>query len=157
MVRRTTIAPPITRVHKLFRIRTIVNDSSRYKNGVTTKEVGEILVERQLSKKSILESGNKLKRARDHVLNASYLGLFIPTRRNHSFYYVTSPVGRLLGQYKFEDECPRDLHETSIFIDRMMYLKLTNAYDSRNTYTKFHTRPFLSLLTVLKRQALHLD
>lgn len=157
MARRTTVAPPITRVHKLFRIRTIVNDSSRYKVGATTRDIGQILVDRRLSKKSILESPDKLKRARDHALNSAYLGLLIPIHRNHGFAYVKSPVGGLLDGYTFEDECPKDTHEAAIFIDRMMRFKLTNSYDSRRTYSKFHTRPFLSILSILKHQNAHIS
>jgi len=155
---RTTLAPPITRVHKLFRIRTVVNDSSTYGGKVTTREVGRILVDRGLSKKSILESMNKLKRARDHAHNASYLGFFTPIPENgRQFSYVVSPIGRLLSKYTFDDECPRDLHEAAIFVDRMMRLKLTNSYDSMRTYARFHTRPFLSVLSVLRHQTVHLE
>ena len=159
--KRSTIAPAITRVHKLFRIRTVVNDSSKYlsdvKAGINTNEVGEILVNRRLSKSSILESPNKLKRARDHALNASILGFFIPIRQDHQFLYVKSRTGYLLEKYEFSQECPNDLHESSIFIDRMMRLKLTNPYDSRRTYSRFHVRPFLSLLTILKHLNLHIS
>lgn len=153
---RTTIAPPITRVHKLFRLRTVVNDSTKTKI-VTTEEVGKILVNRELSKASILDSPDKLKRARDHALNLTYLGLFIPHRYDHGFRYAVSPAGHLLEGYGFHDDFPRGLEESAVFIDRMLRMKLTNAYDSRTTYRRFRTRPFLSLLTVLKMQALHID
>jgi hypothetical protein len=63
----------------------------------------------------------------------------------------------MLSKYTFQDECPKDLHESAIFTDRMMRLKLTNAYDSRNTYSKFHSRPFLNILTILKNQPLHIS
>lgn len=63
----------------------------------------------------------------------------------------------MLSKYTFQDECPKDLHESAIFTDRMMRLKLTNAYDSRNTYAKFHSRPFLNILTILKHQRLHIS
>jgi len=145
----------------LFRIRTVVNDLRKYvvpsQSGVTTTRIGQILVDRKLSKISILESQNKLKRARDHALNASYLGFLIPIPGDHQNIYIKSPIGELLSEYKFAEECPRDLHEAAIFIDRMMKLKLTNAYDSRATYSKFHTRPFLSILTVLNYQKLHIS
>lgn len=157
MARRTTTAPPITRVHKLFRIRTVINDSSSYKEGVTTDDIGRILVERKLSKESILKSPDTLKRARDHALNAAYLGLFIPVPRGRQFFYVKSPSGNLLSKYAFEDECPKDAHEAAVFIDRMMRLKLTNSYDSRRTYSKFHIRPFLSILSMLRYQVLHIS
>jgi len=160
MSRRKTVAPPITRVHKLFRIRTIVNESSKYvkpgEQGVKTEQIGRILVDRKLSKTGILESQNKLKRARDHALNASILGFFVPVPQDHQFAYVKSPVASLLDQYSFDQPCPNDLHESAIFVDRMMRLKLTNAYDSRHTYSRFHTRPFLSVLTALAPQRLHI-
>ena len=161
MPKRTTMAPPITRVHKLFRIRTIVNESPKYieagEQGVNTQQIGRILVDRKLSKTSILESPNKLKRARDHALNSSILGFFIPIPKNHQFAYARSSIANLLDRYEFEQECPYDLHESAIFIDRMMKLKLTNAYDSKRTYSEFHTRPFLSVLTAIKHQKLHIS
>ena len=98
-----------------------------------------------------------MKRARDHANNASFLGLVIPTSQNHQFVYRRSVFGKLLSEYKFEDECPKDLHESAIFTDRMMRLKLTNPYDSRHTYSKFHCRPFLNVLTILRYQKLHIS
>lgn len=98
-----------------------------------------------------------MKRARDHANNASFLGLLIPTRQDHQFVYRRSVFGKLLSEYKFEDECPKDLHESAIFTDRMMRLKLTNPYDSRHTYSKFHCRPFLNVLTILRYQNLHIS
>ena len=62
----------------------------------------------------------------------------------------------MLSKYKFEDECPKDLHESAIFTDRMMRLKLTNPCDSRHTYSKFHSRPFLNILTILKHEKMHI-
>jgi len=161
MPKRRTLAPPITRVHKLFRIRTVVKESANYikpgDRGVNTKQIGKILVDKKLSKLSILESQNKLKRARDHALNASILGFFTPIPLDHQFVYAKSPIGDLLDQYEFDQSCPNDLHESSIFVDRMMKLKLTNAYDSRHTYSRFHTRPFLSILTILADKKLHIS
>lgn len=98
-----------------------------------------------------------MKRAREHASNASFLGLLEPTRQNHQFLYRRSVFGKLLSNYKFEDECPKDLHESSIFTDRMMRLKLTNPYDSRHTYSEFHCRPFLNVLTILKYRNLHIS
>ena len=39
----------------------------------------------------------------------------------------------------------------------MMRLKLTNPYDSRHTYSKFHCRPFLNVLTILRYRNLHIS
>jgi hypothetical protein len=159
--KRRTLAPAITRVHKLFRIRTIVNESPKYvqpkAQGVNTEQIARILVDRKLSKQSILESQNKLKRARDHALNASILGFFVPIPQDHQFLYAKSIIADELAKYTLDQECPSDLHESAVFIDRMMKLKLTNAYDSRHTYSEFHTRPFLSILTMLKHQRLHIS
>ncbi len=160
--KRKTTAPPITRVHKLFRLRTVVNDLKNYVSagavGVTSKNIGQILVDRKLSKISILETADKLKRARDHANNASVLGLLVPIPHGREFVYTRSVFGELLSKYRFEDECPKDLHESAIFTDRIMRLKLTNPYDSRHTYSKFHCRPFLNILTLLKyRGSLHID
>jgi hypothetical protein len=147
-------------VHKLFRLRTVVNEIPKYiskkKAGATSKEIGQILVDRKLSKTSILETTDKLKRARDHANNASLLGLLTPIPHNHEFVYKRSLFGELLSQYRFEDECPKNLHESAIFTDRIMRLKLTNPYDSRGTYSKFHCRPFLNILTLLKHRNLHI-
>ena len=160
--KRKTIAPAITRVHKLFRLRTVVNEIPKYiskkKAGATSKDIGEILVRRKLSKTSILETTDKLKRARDHANNASILGLLvpIPLPHKHEFVYRRSIFGDMLSQYRFEEECPKDLRESAIFTDRIMRLKLTNPYDSRGTYSKFHSRPFLNILTVLRYQNLHI-
>lgn len=160
--KRKTTAPPITRVHKLFRLRTIVNDIPSHvperEAGATSKDIGQILVDRKLSKTSILETTDKLKRARDHANNASFLGLLIPIPHDHEFLYKRSIFGELLSKYRFDDECPKDLHESAVFTDRIMRLKLTNPYDSRHTYSKFHCRPFLNILTILKyRGNLHID
>jgi len=124
---------------------------------VTTIQIGQILVDRKLSKTSILESQDKLKRAREHANNASYLGFLVPVPADHQNIYVRSPIGELLSKYKFVDECPHDLHEAAIFVDRMMKLKLTNPYDSRSTYSRFRTRPFLSILKVLQYLKLHIS
>lgn len=142
-------------------MRTVVNDIPRYVSqkevGVTSKTIGRILVDRKLSKTSILETADKLKRARDHANNASLLGLLVPIRKKHQFVYRRSIFGKLLSKYKFEDEFPKDLHESAIFTDRMMRLKLTNPYDSRHTYSSFRCRLFLNLLTILKYQKLHIS
>ena len=98
-----------------------------------------------------------MKRAREHANNASLLGLLVPSRRDHQFVYRRSIYGKLLSKYKFEDECPKDLHESAIFTDRMMRLKLTNPYDSRHTYARFHCRPFLNVLTILRYRNLHIS
>jgi hypothetical protein len=117
------------------------------------------LVDKRLSKASILETTDKLKRARDHANNASLLGLLvpIPVKKRKEFSYCPSIFGQMLYKYKFEDECPKDLHESAIFTDRILRLKLTNAYDSRHTYERFHNRPFLNILTILSFQKLHLS
>lgn len=142
-------------------MRTVINEIPDYiarkAVGATSKDIGQILVDRKLSKTSILASGNKLKRARDHANNASFLGLLIPIRQGHEFAYRRSFFGEMLSKYTFQDECPKDLHESAIFTDRMMKLKLTNVYDSRNTYSRFHSRPFMNILTLLKHQRLHIS
>src|SRR5207249_3966798 len=161
MPKRTTVSPAITRVHKLFHIRTVVNDAPKYLKkgelGVTQEQIGQILVDRKLSKASILESQNKLKRARDHALNASLLGFFVPIRQGRKFQYVRSAIAEQLSKYSFAQACPYDLHESAVLVDRLMKLKLTNAYDQRHFYSKFHTRLCLSILTALKYQPLHIS
>jgi len=134
----------------------VVNESLGYEDGVTDKEVGEILVKLRLSKPSILESKDKLKRARDHLFNASFLGLMIPSPADHGYRYFVSPVGRLLRNYRFEDPCPSDTFESTIFIDRLLRMKLTNSYDLRHTYRDYRTRPFLSILAILNTRVVHM-
>jgi len=67
-------------------------------------------------------------------------------------------MGLTLGNYGFEDECPKDAWEKALFIDRLMRFKLTNIYDLqyRKTYQDFLTRPFVFILTLLRYQPLHL-
>jgi len=148
-------APPITRIHRLFRIRVIVRKANEL-GSIKDEEVGRVLVEAKLSKESTIRSPDKLRRARDHLYNATILGLLIPNRRNKEFVYQPSPYGRLLSRYSLIDEFPKDTYEASLFIERLMRLKLTNAYDWRGTYKRMRVRPLYVILKLLSRQPLHI-
>jgi hypothetical protein len=92
-------------------LRTVVNEIPNYSpkgKGVRSKDIGQILVDKKLSKTSILETTDKLKRARDHANNASFLGLLVPSPTlRREFIYRPAFFGMLLSKYKFEDECPQ--------------------------------------------------
>ncbi|MEM2914952.1 MAG: hypothetical protein QXH91_06100, partial [Candidatus Bathyarchaeia archaeon] len=161
MSKRATIAPPFTRVHKLFRIRTVVkavNDLTEEKRNATDSEIAEVLAKRRLSKLKYEKIRDRIhRRARDHLLNAAYLGLVTRSARR-PFNYHPTPSGTLLRRYQFTDECPKDSLEKAVFISRLMRLKLTNVYDLqfRKTYIDYMTRPFVFLINLLKYQPLHI-
>lgn len=161
MPRRTTVAPPFTRVHKLFRIRTVVNavsELSEQKKNATDRQIAEVLASKKLSKLKHERIRHRIhRRARDHLLNAAYLGL-VTRSEKRPFNYESTPVGRLLRNYRFVDECPKDALEKAVFTDRLMRSKLTNVYDMqfKKTYHDYLTRPFLYILTLLRYQPLHI-
>jgi len=161
MSQRTTVAPPFARVHKLFRIRTVVNavsELSEQKKKATDRQIAEVLASKKLSKLKRERIRHRIhRRARDHLLNAAYLGLVTKSEKR-PFNYEPTPVGGLLRNYRFVDECPKDTLEKAIFTDRLMRLKLTNIYDLqfKKTYRDYLTRPFLYILTLLRYQPLHI-
>jgi len=161
MSKRTTVAPPFTRVHKLFRIRTVVNavtELSEQKKKTTDRHIAEVLASRKLSKLKRERIRHRIhRRARDHLLNAAYLGL-VTRSEKRPFNYEPTPVGELLRNYRFVDECPKDPVEKAVFTDRLMRFKLTNVYDLqfKKTYHDYLTRPFLYILTLLRYQPLHI-
>jgi hypothetical protein len=148
-------APPITRVHNIFRLRTIVNATTELnKKGKypSDDEIGLILAKRGLSKIRHAKMKDRImRRARDHLLTASYMGLL--TRFGKPFGYQTTTAGRILNTYSFGEECPKDVREESVFIDRILRLKLTNVYDLqfRKQYTDRRSRPCLYILHILKK------
>ena len=161
MSERTTVAPPFTRVHKLFRIRTVVNavsELSEQKKKATDRQIAEVLASRKLSKLKRERIRHRIhRRARDHLLNAAYLGL-VTRSEKRPFNYEPTPVGELLRNYRFVDEYPKDAVEKAVFTDRLMRFKLTNVYDLqfKKTYYDYLTRPFLYILTLLRYQPLHI-
>jgi len=161
MFKRRTVAPPFTRVHKLFRIRTVVNavrELTEKERKATDREIANILAKRKMSKLKFERIRHRIhRRARDHLLNAAYLGL-VTRSSSRPFSYKPTPVGQLLKKYRFIDECPKDMVEKAIFTDRLMRFKLTNIYDLqiRRTYQDYLTRPFVYLLTLLSHRPLHI-
>jgi len=145
---------PITRVHNIFRIRTIVNsiaDMNKRGKMPGDDEVGMVLAKTGLSKLRKFKIKDRImRRARDHLLTASYMGLL--SRIGRPFGYTATIAGRMLSSYKATEECPKDETEGAIFTDRIMRLKLTNPYDiqSGGQYADLRSRPCLYTLHVLK-------
>jgi len=155
------LPPPITRVHTLFRLRTVVNavsELNKEKKFAGDEEIAEVLAKRRLSKLRLQKMKDRIqRRARDHLKTLIHMGLLTrETKRPYN--YLATPSGLILSKYRFVDECPKDPLEKSVFIDRIMRLKLTNAYDMQYSrrYKDFRTRPVLYILTLLTYRPLHL-
>jgi hypothetical protein len=148
---------PITRVHNIFRIRTVINavtQMNRKGKSPRDKEIGRVLADAGLSKLRREKMKDRImRRARDHLLTAAYMGLL--TRQNRPFGYRSTSAGGILQNYGIQSECPNDTNEEAVFIDKLMRLKLTNVYDmqSRNQYAKVRSRPCLFILQVLSGRA----
>lgn len=149
--------PPITRVHNIFRIRTVVNAvTTENKKGKfpNDKEIGIVLAKTGLSKYRREKVKDRImRRARDHLLTASYMGLL--TRIGRPFGYSSTTIGKLLKEYRAEEECPKDSREEAIFIDKILRLKLTNVYDLQleEQYQQLRSRPCLYILHVLSNKS----
>jgi hypothetical protein len=154
------LPPPITRVHTLYRLRTIVNavgELNLKKAPAGDQEIAEVLAKRRLSKLRLKNMKDRIqRRARDHLLTATDMGLL--TREGRPFNYIIAPCGSLLKSYRFVDECPKDPTEKAVFIDRILRLKLTNPYDMQlsQRYREYRSRPVLFTLTLLSLRPLHL-
>jgi len=152
---RLDFTQPITRVHNIFRIRTIVNAVSslnKKKQLPNDENIAEVLAKSGLSKYRKEKVKDRImRRARDHLLTASYMGLL--TRSGFPFGYSSTQSGKLLQKYGLE-ECPKDAMEEAVFIDRILRLKLTNVYDMQRgkQYQKLRSRPCLFILEVLSRK-----
>lgn len=160
MKRKVTFAQPITRVHNLFRIRTIVNavtDFNVKKKFPGDEEIAMVLAKRGLSKLRREKIKDRImRRARDHLLTASYIGLL--SRSGRPFGYRSTTVGNQLKAYSADEECPKDVKEEAIFIDKIMRLKLTNVFDLQQSkqYVKLRSRPCLYILHALEsKKCLH--
>lgn len=158
--KRLEYMQPITRVHNIFRIRTIVNAVTRFneKNRFPTdNEISKVLYENGLSKlRRDMMKDRIMRRARDHLLTSSYLGLL--TREGHPFGYSSTELGKMLRKYGEQEECPKDTLEEAVFTDRILRLKLTNVYDMqwKHQYKDLRSRPCLYILEILSRtQKLH--
>lgn len=144
---------PITRVHNIFRIRTVVNavtEENKRRRRPNDEEIAIVLAKRGLSKYRKEKIKDRImRRARDHLLTASYMGLL--TRVGRPFGYSSSLAGKLLQKYGTEEECPKDTAEESVFIDKILRLKLTNVYDLQlgKQYVDLRSRPCLYLLQIL--------
>jgi hypothetical protein len=144
---------PITRVHNIFRIRTIVNAVTAYnkkKKQPNDEEIAVVLARSGLSKYRREKVKDRImRRARDHLLTASYMGLL--SRRGFPFGYFSTLAGSLLQKYGAEEECPKDTKEEAVFIDKILRLKLTNVYDMQRErqYERLKSRPCLFMLHAL--------
>lgn len=147
---------PITRVHNIFRIRTVVNAVTKMnlkKEFPGDDEIGLILARTGLSKFRKEKIKDRImRRARDHLLTACYMGLL--TRAGRPFGYSSTTPGKMLQSYARDEECPKDALEEAVFIDRIMRLRLTNVYDLQlgRQYTNVRSRPCLYILHILKRK-----
>jgi len=156
MPRKLKFTQPITRVHNIFRIRTIVNavtDLNKKKKFPGDEEVAMVLAKRGLSKLRREKIKDRImRRARDHLLTASYMGLL--NRSGRPFGYWSTAAGRQLKAYDIDEECPKDIKEEAVFIDKIMKLKLTNIFDlqQRKQYVKLRSRPCLYILSILQAQ-----
>jgi len=155
MRKRVAFTQPITRVHNLFRIRTIVNavtDFNVRKKYPGDEEIGMVLAKRGLSKLRRFKIKDRImRRARDHLLTASYVGLL--SRSGRPFGYWSTTAGKLLKAYGPDEECPKDTKEEAALIDRIMRLKLTNVFDLQQSkqYVKLRSRPCLYILYALEQ------
>lgn len=156
MTKKITFAPPITRVHNLFRIRIIVNavtDFNLKKKFPGDEEIAMVLAKKGLSKLRREKIKDRImRRARDHLLTASYLGLL--GRKGRPFGYWSTTAGKQLKTYSADEECPKDEKEEAVFIDKIMRLKLTNVFDLQQSrqYTNLRSRPCLYILHALESQ-----
>lgn len=147
--------PPFTRVHNIFRIRTVVNavtSSNKKRLFPNDKEIAKVLAKSGLSKFRREKIKDRImRRARDHLLTSTYMGLL--TRKERPFKYSSSTIGKLLSKYHRDSECPNDVLEETIFIDRLMRLKITNVFDlqSGTQYLNYRSRPCLYILYLLKK------
>lgn len=153
--KKLTFMQPITRVHNIYRIRTIVNavtEMNKKKRLPGDDEIGKVLAERGLSKVRKGKIKDRImRRARDHLLTASYMGLL--SRTGRPFGYSSSTAGKYLASYALGEECPKDEIEEAVFIDKTVRLKLTNVYDMqwKSQYSDLRSRPVLFMLYVLHK------
>jgi len=156
MMRKIGFTQPITRVHNLFRIRTIVNavtDFNVKKKFPGDEELAIVLAKKGLSKLRREKIKDRImRRARDHLLTASYIGLL--SRSGRPFGYWSTTAGKQLKAYGGDEECPKDVTEEAVFIDKIMRLKLTNVFDLQQSqqYVKLRSRPCLYILHALASQ-----
>lgn len=149
--------PPITRVHNIFRIRAVVNAVTKENERgklPNDDEIGVVLAQSGLSKYRREKIKDRImRRARDHLLTASYMGLL--TRIGRPFGYSSTTAGKLLNKYGAEEECPKDAKEETVFIDKILRLKLTNVYDLQlgKQYVDMRSRPCLYILSILTRKS----
>jgi hypothetical protein len=157
MKRNIESAPSITRVHTLHRIRTIVNYVNKLNRNRTPiiddLAIAKHLIDTHLSKPTTESFQDQIgRRARDHLETARYLGLLSRIKKNSRFTHIPTLFGKMLEQYKYEDECPKDYIEESIFIDRVCRLKLSNVsyMQTPRGYESYRTRICLNILYTLK-------
>jgi hypothetical protein len=158
-MQRIEHAPPITRVHNLFRLRTVLNAVTKlHENGkiVTDDEIATLLAKKRLSKYKPKKLKDRIgRRARDHLKTLIRIGLAWRVKKGRRFDYRPTPVGeQLYHRYEFMDECPKDPFEEAIFTDRLMRTKLVNPYETK--FLDYRTRPCLTVLFSLKQASLHL-
>ncbi len=141
--------PPITRVHNLYRLRFTVNEINKL-SPATAISFERSLTEYQLSKFSKLHARDRQgRRSRDHLAVCTYLGLLNRKLIHNEFYYSVTPLGQLLTDYDFREECPKDLSENVVFTLALTRLKYTNAHYEHPMFEAFRYRPITIILHAL--------
>jgi len=149
-----TIAPPLTRVHKLFRHRAIINDlpSTSFDSEIISK----ILVKRKLSHISIITNQDHMRRGRDHLRDLISLGLVSTVATKNRNKYIKNPISNNLKKYRFKDSFPYDIYETAFFSNQLGRMTLTNPNYQRDTYDDYRCRHILNLLYLLSIRPLNM-
>lgn len=149
-------APSVTRVHTLHRIRTVVNRVAYLADkgiAVDDMAIADHLIETHLSKASIAKVRDQIgRRARDHLETARYLGLVYRKRSGSKFAHFPTEWGRALSKYKISQECPNDILEEAILVDRICRFKIANTsylQKASGTYANLRTRLCLAILASL--------
>ncbi len=149
-------APSVTRVHTLHRIRTVVNRVAYLVDkgiAVDDMAIADHLIETHLSKASIAKVRDQIgRRARDHLETARYLGLVYRKRTGSKFAHFPTEWGRALSKYKISQECPNDILEEAILVDRICRFKIANTsylQEAGGTYANLRTRLCLAILASL--------
>ncbi|MBW1728519.1 MAG: hypothetical protein JRJ62_13285 [Deltaproteobacteria bacterium] len=150
-------SPSITRVHTLYRIKSIVNHVNSLQNKkisvIDDHSIADHLIKTHLSKPTKLKENDQIgRRARDHLETARYLGLLYRIKVDSRKYsHKITPWGSpLLGDLD-DSECPGNILEESMLIDRVLRFKLSNTSYSQTggVYINHRQRPCLSILAAL--------
>jgi len=150
-------APSITRVHTLYRIKSIINYVNELEDAgnkvIDDYSIAIHLINTKLSKPTRRKENDQIcRRARDHMETARYMGLLyrhkVDTRK---YTHAVTKFGKFLIDKSPESECPANVKEEAVLIDRIMRLKLANAtyLQTGGVYSKYRQRPCFTALTIM--------